>query len=200
MGRPRTFDEAAALDAAIDHFWRYGYAATSVRDLADHMRMSGASLYNAFSDKRTLFSLALQRYLDRSARRSIAELDASEDSLAALQKFFARLVESSIADRRGCMLVNSAMEVAPRDAELGMAIRAGLQDVEDGFRRAVEAAQRKGRALTDRDAKDLARLLLSAMIAIRVLARTTNDADLLRGIADSALVQLIPPKGSAVIA
>ena len=44
MARPREFDEAAVLDAAMDCFWRNGYEATSVRDLAAHMGITGASL------------------------------------------------------------------------------------------------------------------------------------------------------------
>ena len=41
MARPREFDEAAVLDAAIDKFWQRGYEATSVRDLADEMNIAG---------------------------------------------------------------------------------------------------------------------------------------------------------------
>ena len=54
MARPREFDEAAVLDAAIDKFWLRGYEATSVRELADEMKIAGASLYNAFGDKRVV--------------------------------------------------------------------------------------------------------------------------------------------------
>ena len=59
MARPREFDESAALDAAVDCFWREGYEATSVRDLAARMGITGTSLYNAFGDKRSLFRQAL---------------------------------------------------------------------------------------------------------------------------------------------
>jgi len=51
MGRPRAFNEAAALDAAMDRFWRDGYEATSVRDLAARTGTNGTNLYNAFGDK-----------------------------------------------------------------------------------------------------------------------------------------------------
>ena len=67
MARPREFDEAAALDAAMNCFWRDGYEATSIRDLAAQMGITGASLYNAFGDKRTLFRAVLRRYRRQSA-------------------------------------------------------------------------------------------------------------------------------------
>ena len=66
MARPREFDEAAVLDAAMDCFWRNGYEATSVRDLAAHMGITGASLYNAFGGKVDSRRLMRSR-IDRSA-------------------------------------------------------------------------------------------------------------------------------------
>lgn len=65
MARPREFDEAVALDAAIQCFWSRGYEATSVRDLADAMGIAGPSLYNTFGDKRTLYRQALEHYVER---------------------------------------------------------------------------------------------------------------------------------------
>ncbi|HXR02088.1 MAG TPA: TetR family transcriptional regulator, partial [Pseudomonas sp.] len=35
MARPREFDEAIVLDAAIQCFWAKGFEATSMRDLID---------------------------------------------------------------------------------------------------------------------------------------------------------------------
>jgi TetR/AcrR family transcriptional repressor of nem operon len=54
MARMKEFDETRALDAAVDCFWRHGYEATSVRDLARVMKIGSASLYNAYGDKRAL--------------------------------------------------------------------------------------------------------------------------------------------------
>ena len=45
-------------------FWAAGYAVTSERDLDNAMGLGAASLYNAFGDKRTLFTRCLDRYLD----------------------------------------------------------------------------------------------------------------------------------------
>ena len=38
MPRPREFDEEVVLDAATQRFWKNGYEATSVRDVAAEMR------------------------------------------------------------------------------------------------------------------------------------------------------------------
>jgi TetR/AcrR family transcriptional repressor of nem operon len=72
MARPREFDEITAVEAATSCFWRDGYEATSVRDLVARMGITGASLYNAFGDKRSLFRHVLQHYAERSTRERIA--------------------------------------------------------------------------------------------------------------------------------
>src|ERR1700739_2510356 len=75
MPRPREFDETAALEAAIECFWRHGYEATSLRHLTAPMGLTAPNLYNAFGDKQQLFSRALERAYSTS--ESFAERAAA---------------------------------------------------------------------------------------------------------------------------
>jgi TetR/AcrR family transcriptional repressor of nem operon len=185
MGRPRAFDQPAAVAAAMDQFWLRGYEATSVRDLSNAMAITGASLYNAFGDKRSLFRHCLENYLDTYARRRIALLDACDDPIRGVTVFFDSLMEASLTDRRGCLLVNSAMEVSPWDPGLARLIEASLCEIEDGFYRALERLP-AGRQ-HHQDLRAAARLMLSAVISLRVLARAGGDSERLRSIARSAI-------------
>src|SRR5262249_61975787 len=87
MSRPKTLEEAVATTAGVDCFGARGYEATSIRDLADAMGMGGASLYNAFGDKRELFVRALERYANRSMRERIARIEARHPPAEAIVAF-----------------------------------------------------------------------------------------------------------------
>jgi TetR/AcrR family transcriptional repressor of nem operon len=192
MARPREFDETAALDAAVACFWQRGYEATSVRDLADKMGISAPSLYNAYGDKHALFVQALERYLDRSMRARIKRLEESLPPKQAVHRFIEEIIAHSLNDqeRRGCFLINSALEVAPHDRKLGILIADRLAEIEAFFHRLIKAAQAQGEVPRDRDTKDLARLLLGVVLGIRVLARAKPERALLEGIARPALALL----------
>jgi TetR/AcrR family transcriptional regulator, transcriptional repressor for nem operon len=192
MARPREFDEVTALEAAIECFWHRGYEATSVRDLADKMGISGPSLYNAYGDKRALFVQALEHYLDHSARALIKRLENSLPPKQAVRRFIEEIIERSVNDRerRGCFLINSALEVAPHDRQLGALIADRLAEIEAFFYRSIKAAQANGAVPRDRAAKDLARLLLGVLLGIRVLARSKPERALLEGVARPALALL----------
>lgn len=193
MPRPREFDDAAVLDAATDRFWEHGYAATSVRDLGEAMGLVPASLYNAFGSKHALFARCLDRYLDNNMRERIARLEAARPPRAAIEAFLNEIVTRSLADPRGCLLVNSALEVAPHDAEIGAVIAARLSELERFFHRCVLAGQRDGSIATAPRAIDLARLLLTTVMGLRVLSRAMPEPALLRGAARQALSLLDPP-------
>jgi TetR/AcrR family transcriptional repressor of nem operon len=192
MGRPREFDEAAALEAAMKCFWQRGYEATSVRDLAQEMGISAPSLYNTYGDKRALFVQALERYLEQSTRARITRLEDSLPPKQAIRQFIGEIIKRSVNDRerRGCFLINSALEVAPHDRELGALIADRLAEIEAFFYRSIKAAQAQGTVPLDRAAKDIARLLLGVLLGIRVLARSKPDRALLEGIARPALALL----------
>jgi TetR/AcrR family transcriptional repressor of nem operon len=192
MARPIAFDETAALDAAIECFWQRGYRASSVRDLASSMGICGTSLYNSFGNKRSLFVRALERYLDRSVRARMRRVEAANPPKQAIRAFFDEIIERSLADRarRGCLLINSALEVAPHDRKLGVEIAARLDEIETFFRGLIAAGHRDGSIPRRVDAADTARLLLGVLLGIRVLSRSKPDRKLLEGIARPALALL----------
>jgi TetR/AcrR family transcriptional repressor of nem operon len=183
MARPREFDEAEVLDAAIQQFWLRGYEATSVRDLAEEMGIAGASLYNAFGDKRALYRSSLNRYLEQTFRERIRRLECSLPPREAISAFFREILDRSLTDkkRRGCMLVNSTLESAPEDREFRRIVATFLSDVESFFQRCAAGGQREGTIADSHTADDLARLLLGVLLGIRVLARVRPERELLEG-------------------
>ncbi len=189
MVRPREFDERTALDAAMHCFWRKGFEATSVRDLAAEMGITGTSLYNAFGDKKSLYRRALSHYLDQSVRERIARLERSLPPAEAVAAFFAEIIDRSMRDRqsKGCMLVNTALEVAPHDPQMRRLVADELALIEAFFRRCVERAQQEGKLSGTVDAQGLGRMLLGVLLGIRVLARTRPERALLEGVARPAL-------------
>jgi TetR/AcrR family transcriptional regulator, transcriptional repressor for nem operon len=192
MARPREFNETVALEAAIACFWNHGYEATSVRDLAENMGLSPPSLYNAYGDKHALFVQALEHYLNRSMRERIERLENTLPPKGAICEFIGEIIDHSATDRerRGCFLVNSALEVAPHDKKLGGLIADRIAELEAFFIRSIRKAQTEKTVSRKRAAKDLARLLLGVVLGIRVLARVRPDRALLESLARPALALL----------
>jgi len=189
MARLKEFDEDSALDAAVDCFWSRGYEATSVRDLAREMGIGGASLYNTFGGKRALFERVLERYANRSTRERIARLEAGHRPREAIRAFLAEVIDRSLKDRdcKGCLLVNSALDVAPHDAELGRVVTGYLEEIRAFFRRNVEAAIEAGETPRGTDAENLSIHLLGVLMGMRVLSRTGARRRTLEAVVQPAL-------------
>lgn len=192
MARPREFNDAIALNAAIQCFWSHGYEATSVRDLADAMGITGPSLYNAFGDKRALYRRALDHYVEHGFRDRVRRFETQLESRKAIVAFFDEIIERSLADpqQKGCMIVNSALELAPHDPEFQTVLADVLREMERFFFRCVKAGQLAGTISKTVPAVDFARMLLGVLMGLRVLARSRPEPELLRGMVRPVLALL----------
>lgn len=188
MARPRAFDEAKVLAATIDCFWRRGYEATSVRDLKDETGLTAASLYNAFGDKQALFRRALERYLEDGVVDRMARCERLAPR-AAIETFFAEILAASLADaeHKGCLLVNTALDVAPHDPEIRAAVAATFERIEAFFRARVAAGQADGSIGRGHSPEALGRHFLGTLMGVRVLARVRPEPALLEGLVATAL-------------
>jgi len=191
MARPREFDEGAVLDAAVLCFWKQGYEATSVRDLVAQTGLTAASLYNAFGDKRALYQRALDHYVEASSAERIARCERLPP-LQAIEEFFTEIVKSSLndRDRKGCLLVNAALDVAPHDPAFRKLVAEVLIGIETFFLTCVRSGQADGTMTRSLPAETLAQNLLGVLMGIRVLARVRPERALLQGVAVPALARL----------
>jgi TetR/AcrR family transcriptional repressor of nem operon len=191
MARPREFDEEAVLDAAVQCFWKRGYEATSVRDLIEETGITGASLYNAFGDKRALYERALDHYVEGSISDRIRRCEdlAPREAIGA---FFSEILRRSLGDRqhKGCMLVNAALDVAPHDPDVQKIVAGVLVRMEAFFFNCVRAGQADGTITRSLSAENIARHLLGVLMGVRVLARVRPERALLEGVVVAALALL----------
>jgi TetR/AcrR family transcriptional regulator, transcriptional repressor for nem operon len=194
MARPREFDEEAVLDAAMQCFWVHGYESTSVKDLIERTGLTAASLYNAYGDKRAMFLTALDHYIEKSVE---VRLRRCEDlpPRDAIRSFFDEILRRSLGDRerKGCMIVNSALEIAPYDRECRETIVETLKRLESFFLDCVERGQADGTITSSQPAVGLAQHLLAVLMGVRVLARVRPERPLLEGVISTALTFLEGP-------
>ncbi|MGE4280284.1 MAG: TetR/AcrR family transcriptional regulator [Magnetospirillum sp.] len=193
MARPREFEEDTVLDAALERFWAQGFDATSMRDLIECTGLTGASLYNAFGDKRSLYRKSLDHYVQRGMRDRMAHCRDLPPA-QAIAVFFSDVLRRSLEDpqHKGCMLINAALDVPPDDAELRQAVAENLRAIESFLYAIIAAGQADGSIRATLSATDMARHLLGVLAGLRVLARVRPEKELLEGIVASLQDFLTP--------
>lgn len=192
MARPREFDEHEVLEAASAAFWAKGYEATSTRDLVRSTGLTQPSLYNAFGDKRALYLRALEHYLEHTLRERIRRLERTVSPAQGITMFFHEILERSLADpgKRGCMLVNSALETTSDDEAFREIVATEFAEIRAFFERCMVAAGESGEIATLVSADEAATHLLATLIGVRVLARVDPQPAVLIGAIAPALLLL----------
>ncbi|WP_026415934.1 TetR/AcrR family transcriptional regulator [Actinomadura oligospora] len=191
MGRPKQFDPDAAVEQAMDVFWRKGYGATTPQDLVVALGIGKGSLYHAFGSKRALFEKALERYRDDQAAGLIELLESPGPVKERLRRALEFLVEVNVLDPRGCLVVNTAAELGGGgDPAMGETVRSQFARTEAAFRGAVEEAQRSGEIDRGRDPRTLASMILSTLLGLQVLARAGEGRERLNQVVDGLLDSL----------
>jgi TetR/AcrR family transcriptional repressor of nem operon len=192
MARPREFDETAVVAAARERFRETGYAATSLDDLTTATGLGKGSLYGAFGDKRQLFQRAFDEYCAAATAAIADALRGPDDgALARLQAYATGVADdSSGRDRRGCLLANTTVELAGRDAQAATMALNTYESLEDEIAACIAQAQRHGDVPGQADARQLAGLFLAAVRGVEVLGKAGMSRRKLRTIADAAVQAL----------
>lgn len=173
MARSRTFDENLAVERAMNVFWRKGYEPTSITDLTAAMEINKGSLYHSFGSKQDLFLKAFLKYNNEYRRATLVRMARNPDPLAAIDDLFAEMVRQSLLDteRKGCFVINTALELAFHSDEVQAMAREGLAEFEGFFVEQLTLAQGQNLLPADFDVAAAAKALLALETGLRVLAR-----------------------------
>jgi TetR/AcrR family transcriptional repressor of nem operon len=188
MGRPRGFEPDVVIARAMETFWTRGYAGTSPADLAEATGVGKGSLYHAFGSKRELFGKALGLYERAGAELTEELLSQPGTTRTCIRAYLVHLVDEDLNGpvRRGCLAVNTALELGGRDEEATRAVRC-MQDRTTRLLAArVEQGVRDGDVAPGTDAQAHAQFLMNTILGLRVMARTSDRQTLLT-IIDTAL-------------
>ncbi|WP_328302989.1 TetR/AcrR family transcriptional regulator [Streptomyces sp. NBC_00435] len=193
MARTKEFDPDAALQSALELFWRRGYEATTMADLVEHLGIGRASMYATFGNKRELYLKALDRYSEYRDPGLLRELSQPGPALPAVRAVVRRFAaEASTGDlrRSGCFVTNTAAELGAHDPAAAGRVEASWNHIETLLQSALTRAQAQGELPADRDPRTLARMLLVLMQGLRVVGKASQDPGRVRDAAEQALALL----------
>jgi AcrR family transcriptional regulator len=190
-GRPRKFDETEVVERARDVFWNYGYAATSLDDLAAATGLNRPSLYAAFGDKHALYLRALQENRMWSVEGVRQRMADSKPLREVLRSFLIDAVESTLSGSmgaRGCFIICTAITESLRDPETRAVAAGYVADVDRAFRERFE--QSKDELNVGVDPASAAAVASAMLQTLAVRARTGSGREELAGVADAAVTAI----------
>ncbi len=172
-------------------FWARGYDATSLCDLIDAMGISKSSFYETFGSKHDLLLASLDYYRDTVVSQMSLKLASAKSPRAGIVAAFDLILNPPPQDQpQGCFAGRCATEIADRDPAAAARIAGSMEHTVDAFHGAVMRAQALGEIPADRDARALARYLVSSLNGLRVMAEAKADRATLEDIVRLTLAAL----------
>ena len=170
VGRPREFDEATVLEAAMDAFWRKGFEATSLVDLTAATGLNKASLYRVFGDKHSLFLAALRNYAESEMREVRKVIDETASPLVNIHAIVNKVIDD-FAHEKGCMMINSLVELGPHDTEVAQLLRSFSEQRVTALIGMLGQAQAAGEVRAELNPAKLARSLMITLAGSAAMAK-----------------------------
>jgi TetR/AcrR family transcriptional repressor of nem operon len=190
MSRPKEFNPDDAIEKAMHVFWHKGYEATSMEDLLTAMNLNRGSLYDTFGDKRQLFLRAMDLYcMGGGIGSRLSILNQPGPAVPLIRQFIGAMLDFGLSDpqRRGCMITNTVMELAPHEKDIARKVAGRLEMAEEAFFKLLTRAKQEGELANDKDPRALARFLTTMMQGTIVMIKAGASAEAVKQSAETAL-------------
>ena len=191
MARTIEFDRSEVLEKSVDVFWKNGYGNTSVSNLVDATNLKPGSIYAAFDSKEGLFIASLNHYGEKGSQILKQIIDEANSPLEGIKEFFIKILsEIKDDDHKGCLLVNTILEVDQNNHLIQDEVNKHLTNIELIILSALDTAHKDTKLPNNITPKELAKFLMVNIWGIRVLAKTNPPKESLESIQKQILLAL----------
>ena len=168
----KQFDRAEAVRRAQRVFWKTGYEKSSLTLLLKGMGIQKGSFYATFGSKHKVLVEALQLYIQQRFE-SFRALRTGRPPLTALRRHLDDVLRESTGSERflGCLLVNCATELAPKDRAVRTIVSTTLRTHVQFYQSLLDEAKAQGALPSTFDSAVTASALLGLVVGMRVCAR-----------------------------
>jgi AcrR family transcriptional regulator len=190
-GRPRGFNEEAALEAAMRVFWSKSYEGATMADLTKAMGINRSSIYAAFGDKEELFRRVINRYRNgpMSFIREALSRPKFHDVVSGLLHGTVEFLAAP-GNPRGCLSIQGALACGSKAEPVKLAMTEWRRLGEAALKKRLQQAQREGELSSDIILADLTRYLSTVMAGLSVQAVNGATKPQMKRIADLAISNL----------
>ncbi|WP_432463849.1 MULTISPECIES: TetR/AcrR family transcriptional regulator [unclassified Agarivorans] len=176
-GRPRNFDPAKALAAALQVFWEKGYEGASLNELTQAMGINKPSMYATFGNKEQLFFKAIELYEQRPNAYfypALAKATAYQVAEHILQGAITNL--SDPTQPQGCVVIQAALSCGQSANSIKEALKDRRNQAGAALLQRFQRAQQEQDLRADASPEALAHYLATVLQGLNVHA--TNGASI----------------------
>jgi len=188
-GRPRKFDRDAAIETALQRFWRQGYEGTSTTQLTAEIGISQPSLYAAFGSKEGLFNEALNLYLNKYGQFLIQALRDAGNIKEGIKNALTSAARQ-YSDREhapGCFVAMGGLQGAAEHANIHGALAHQRKLAKDFIEQSLREAAKSGEIPSSVDLHALASYYAMVIQGLAVQATDGASREELEKMAELAM-------------
>jgi len=161
----------------MDIFWKRGFEAVPVSDLADAMGINRSSFYNSFGDRESVFREALAAYWKAAPDVMLSRIGPGQPVKAAVQKLLKEIcrVRAADPDARGCLVVNSIGVLVSVNKELGASIDETVHNAVAVYEKLLRLAANQGEIEKPHNIRATARAIFAFVCGLNTISKVIRD-------------------------
>lgn len=169
------------LDAGQELMFLYGYNATGIKQITDHVQIPKGSFYNHFENKEAFAIELLRKYCQRGVtnHKNALLTDTSISPIQRLKDMYTRLVGYYVDKGdfdKGCMMSNFSAEMADTSETFRAVLEEEFLEIQSVIATVIQEAKDKGELSEDTDVDSTASFILNSWhgALVRMKAAATN--------------------------